>query len=397
MLDLARKRIVLGMSGGIACYKIAELVRRLTEQGAIVDVVMTTAATHFITPVTMQALSGRPVFIDEWDARIDNNMPHIDLTRGADAVLIAPCSADFMAKLAHGMANDLLSTLCLARNCPLLVVPAMNREMWANRATQRNVAQLRDDGVAILGPAAGDQACGEIGDGRMLEAHEILTDVIAWFQPKPLAGKHVLLTAGPTSEPIDPVRVITNRSSGKTGYAIARAAREAGARVTLVTGATALPVPRGVDAVQVQTAGQMHEAVMALTHDADIFIAVAAVADWRVKNVSTQKVKKDAAGSAPALEFEPNPDILADVARLQNGPWCVGFAAETENLAEHADAKRKRKGVPLLVGNLAQHVMDADATEMVLFDDKGMHTLPAAAKLDAARRLIAEIAARLPG
>jgi phosphopantothenoylcysteine decarboxylase/phosphopantothenate--cysteine ligase len=398
MLDLARKRIVLGMTGGIACYKIAELVRRLAEQGAIVDVVMTEAATHFITTVTMQALSGRPVFVNAWDARIDNNMPHIDLTRGADAVLIAPASADFMAKLAHGMADDLLSTLCLARKCPLLVVPAMNLEMWGNRATQRNVAQLRDDGIAILGPAAGDQACGETGDGRMLEAHEILADVIAYFQPKPLAGKHVLLTAGPTSEPIDPVRVISNRSSGKTGYAIARAAREAGARVTLVTGPTALPIPRGVDAMQVSTASQMHDAVMAQAHDADIFIAVAAVADWRVKNVSTQKVKKNAVdGGAPVLEFEPNADILADVARLQSGPWCVGFAAETENLAEHAEAKRKRKGIPLLVGNLAQHVMDADTTELVLFDDRGIHSLPAAAKLDAARRLIAEIAARLPG
>jgi phosphopantothenoylcysteine decarboxylase/phosphopantothenate--cysteine ligase len=397
MLDLARKRIVLGMTGGIACYKIAELVRRLTEQGAIVDVVMTEAATHFITPVTMQALSGRPVFVNAWDARIDNNMPHIDLTRGADAVLIAPASADFMAKLAHGMADDLLSTLCLARNCPLLVVPAMNREMWGNRATQRNVAQLRDDGIVILGPAAGDQACGETGDGRMLEAHEILVDVIAYFQPKPLAGKHVLLTAGPTSEPIDPVRVISNRSSGKTGYAIARAAREAGARVTLVTGPTALPIPRGVQAMQVSTASQMHDAVMMQARDADIFIAVAAVADWRVKNISSQKVKKTSGdGGAPALEFEPNADILADVARLASGPWCVGFAAETENLAENAEAKRKRKGIPLLVGNLAQHVMDADTTELVLFDDRGIHRLPAAAKLDAARRLVAEIAARLP-
>jgi phosphopantothenoylcysteine decarboxylase/phosphopantothenate--cysteine ligase len=397
MPDLARKRIVLGMTGGVACYKIAELVRRISEQGAAVDVVMTDAATHFITPVTMQALSGRPVFVSQWDARIGNNMPHIDLTRGADAVLIAPASADFMAKLAHGMADDLLSTLCLARNCPLLVVPAMNREMWANRATQRNAMQLREDGIEILGPAAGDQACGETGDGRMLEPHEILADLIAFFQPKPLAGKHVLLTAGPTVEPIDPVRVISNRSSGKTGYAIARAAREAGARVTMVTGPTSLPIPRGVDAYPVQTARQMHDAVMAQARQADIFIAVAAVADWHVKNASTQKLKKDATGAgAPTLEFAPNPDILADVAALQDGPWCVGFAAETEDLSRHAEAKRVRKGIPLLVGNLAHKVMDLDTTELVLFDENGVHALPAAAKLDAARRLIAEIAARLP-
>jgi phosphopantothenoylcysteine decarboxylase/phosphopantothenate--cysteine ligase len=397
MPDLARKRIVLGMTGGVACYKIAELVRRISEQGAAVDVVMTDAATHFITPVTMQALSGRPVFVSQWDARIGNNMPHIDLTRGADAVLIAPASADFMAKLAHGMADDLLSTLCLARNCPLLVVPAMNREMWANRATQRNAMQLREDGIEILGPAAGDQACGETGDGRMLEPHEILADLIAFFQPKPLAGKHVLLTAGPTVEPIDPVRVISNRSSGKTGYAIARAAREAGARVTMVTGPTSLPIPRGVDAYPVQTARQMHDAVMAQARQADIFIAVAAVADWHVKNASTQKLKKDATGAgAPTLEFAPNPDILADVAALQDGPWCVGFAAETEDLSRHAETKRVRKGIPLLVGNLAHKVMDLDTTELVLFDENGMHALPAAAKLDAARRLIAEIAARLP-
>ncbi|TQJ97743.1 bifunctional phosphopantothenoylcysteine decarboxylase/phosphopantothenate--cysteine ligase CoaBC [Achromobacter sp. SLBN-14] len=396
MLDLARKRIVLGLTGGIACYKIAELVRRLTEQGATVDVVMTEAATHFITPVTMQALSGRPVFVDAWDARVPNNMAHIDLTRGADAVLIAPASADFMAKVAHGLADDLLSTLCLARACPLLVAPAMNREMWANPATQRNVETLRGDGVTVLGPAAGEQACGETGDGRMLEAHELLTDLIAFFQPKLLAGRHVLLTAGPTSEPVDPVRVLSNRSSGKTGYALARAAREAGARVTLITGATFLPIPRGVTALPVMTARQMHDAVMASVGDADIFIAVAAVADWRVKNVSTQKLKKTSEGGAPVMEFEPNPDILAEVAKLENGPWCVGFAAETEKLAEHAEAKRTRKGIPLLVGNLAHKVMDADTTELVLFDAQGTHPLPAGNKLDAARRLIAEIAARMP-
>jgi phosphopantothenoylcysteine decarboxylase/phosphopantothenate--cysteine ligase len=397
MPDLAHKRIVLGLTGGIACYKIAELVRRLTEQEAIVDVVMTEAATHFITPITMQALSGRPVFVDAWDARIPNNMAHIDLSRGADAILIAPASADFMAKLAHGLADDLLSTLCLARACPLLVVPAMNKEMWSNPATQRNAATLRGDGIAILGPAAGNQACGEIGDGRMLEPHEILVDLIASFQPKSLAGRNVLITAGPTTEPIDPVRVLSNRSSGKTGYALARAAHEAGANVTLITGITALPIPRGVLAVTVMTAQQMHDAVMMQARHADVFIAVAAVADWRVVNVSEHKLKKDnEGGGAPSMTFAPNPDILADVARMENGPWCVGFAAETQKLAEHAEAKRQRKRIPLLVGNLAQNVMDADDTELVLFDDAGMHPLPAAPKLVAARRLIQEIAARVP-
>jgi phosphopantothenoylcysteine decarboxylase/phosphopantothenate--cysteine ligase len=397
MLDLAHKRIVLGLTGGIACYKIAELVRRLTEQGATIDVVMTDAATHFITPVTMQALSGRPVFVDAWDARIGNNMAHIELTRGADAVLIAPASADFMSKLVHGRADDLLSTLCLARACPLLVAPAMNREMWANPATQRNVAQLKADGIAVLGPASGDQACGETGDGRMLEAHELLTEMIAFFQPKRLAGRHVLLTAGPTSEPVDPVRVLTNRSSGKMGYALAQAAWEAGARVTLVSGPTALAIPRGVTALSVNTAVEMHQAVMAHAHDADIFISVAAVADWRVKNVSTQKLKKtQEGGGAPLMEFEPNPDILAEVAKLPEGPWCVGFAAETEKLTEHAEAKRQRKGVPLLVGNLAQNVMDADTADVVLFDDAGAHPLPGSTKRDIARKLIAEIAVRLP-
>ena len=397
MPDLANKRIVLGMTGGIACYKIAELVRRMGDQGAEVDVVMTEAATHFITPVTMQALSGRPVYLDAWDARVANNMAHIDLTRGAAAVVVAPASADFLAKLAHGLAGDLLPTLCLARACPLLVVPAMNREMWANPATQRNVAQLRADGIEVLGPAAGDQACGEIGDGRMLEPHEILADLIAFFQPKVLGGRHVLLTAGPTAEPIDPIRVISNRSSGKTGYALARAAHEAGARVTLVSGPTALPAPRGVTMVPVTTARQMRDAVMSQVSDADVFIAVAAVADWHVKNPSAQKIKKTAEGSGvPQLEFEANPDILAEVAQLPSGPWCVGFAAETEKLAEHAEDKRRRKGIPLLVGNLAQQVMEADDTRLVLFDEQGSHPWPPASKLDAARRLIAEIAARLP-
>lgn len=397
MPDLDQKRFVLGLTGGIACYKSAELLRRMQDQGATIDVVMTEAASHFMTATTMQALSGRPVYQDAWDARIPNSMAHINLTRGAQAVLIAPASADFLAKLAHGQANDLLSTLCLARGaCPLLVAPAMNREMWEHPATQRNIRQLRLDGVHILGPGSGEQACGEIGDGRMLEPAQLLQELIAFTQPKPLAGKRVVITAGPTSEKIDPVRVITNRSSGKTGYAIARAASEAGAQVVLISGPTALPLPHGVSRLDVESAADMHAAAMANARQADIFIAVAAVADWHVVNASDNKLKKTASDQPPALQFAPNPDILADVARLPNGPWCVGFAAETENLREHAQAKRQRKGVPLLVGNLAQESMGGDTTTFLLFDDQGIEELPKLTKADAARRLIQAIAARLP-
>jgi phosphopantothenoylcysteine decarboxylase/phosphopantothenate--cysteine ligase len=397
MPDLDHKRYVIGLTGGIACYKIAELVRRMLEQGAVIDVVMTEAATHFITPTTMQALSGRPVYLDTWDARIPNSMAHINLTRGADAILIAPASTDFIAKLAHGLADDLLSTLCVAKgSCPLLVVPAMNREMWQHPATQRNIVQLKADGASVLGPASGDQACGEIGDGRMLEPQEILAELIAFEQPKVLAGKRVVVTAGPTCEPIDPVRAITNRSSGKTGYAIAQALREAGADVTLISGPTALAAPYGVARIDVESARDMHGAVMQQASTADIFISVAAVADWHVSNASENKLKKSADGQAPTLQFALNPDILTEVAALQNGPWCVGFAAETENLNEHAEAKRRRKGIPLLVGNLAQQAMNADDTTFVLFDDAGAHTLPLLPKLQAARQLVQAIAKRLP-
>lgn len=397
MPELHKKRLVLGLTGGIACYKSAELLRRLGDHGATVDVVMTDAATHFITPVTMQALSGRPVHTDAWDNRQPNNMPHINLSRGADAIVIAPASADFIARLVQGRADDLLATLCLARTCPLILAPAMNREMWDNPATQRNVRQLREDGVIIIGPGSGHQACGETGDGRMLEPAEILAEIIAFFQPKVLQGKRVLLTAGPTSEPIDPVRVISNRSSGKTGYALARAAFEAGASVTLVSGPTALAAPYGVDLISVHTALEMHQAVMSRTGEADIFIAVAAVADWRVANPAEHKIKKtDNGRGVPVLEFIPNPDILASVAALPDGPWCVGFAAETEKLVQHAEEKRQRKGIDLLVGNLAQDVMDGDDTRLSLFDTTGCHHLPAADKLSAARRLIGEIARRAP-
>lgn len=395
MLDLRDKRIVLGLSGGIACYKSAELLRRMTERGATVDVVMTEAASHFITPVTMQALSGRRVFSDQWDNRVPNNMAHIDLTRGADAVLIAPASADFMAKVAHGHSDDLLSLLCLARTCPLLMAPAMNREMWAAAPTRRNAEQLRADGVSILGPGSGSQACGETGDGRMLEPHQILAELIAFFQPKSLAGRRVLITAGPTVEPIDPVRVITNRSSGKTGYAIARAAWEAGAEVTLVSGPTALEAPYGVTRISVESAREMFDAVMAVAPAYDVFVSVAAVADWRVANAANEKIKKEDK-TAPALEFVPNPDILATVAAMPDGPWCVGFAAETQLLSKHAHEKRLRKGIPMLVGNLAQNVMDSDNTTVSIFDDNGEHPLPSGSKHNVARQIVDAIARRLP-
>jgi phosphopantothenoylcysteine decarboxylase/phosphopantothenate--cysteine ligase len=396
-MDLSGKRIVLGLTGGVACYKAAEFTRALVKQGASVQVVMTQAATQFITPVTMQALSGRPVYTDQWDARIPNNMPHIDLTRDADALVIAPCSADFISKLAHGACDDLLSTLCVARpaHLPLLVAPAMNVEMWQNPATQRYVAQLKADGIRLLGPDAGEQACGETGMGRMLEPEQLLEEAIAAFQRKVLAGKRVLITAGPTFEPIDPVRGITNLSSGKMGYAVARAAREAGAQVTLVSGPTALPAPFGVHRINVQTAQQMHDVVLSHASDEDVFIAVAAVADWRVANASGQKLKKNAAGDVPVLQFEQNPDILAAVAALSEGPYCVGFAAESENLLEYGEQKRKKKNIPLLVGNIGPQTFGKDDNELVLFDSHGHTRLPRADKQQLARRLIAEIADRL--
>ncbi|HEX8601976.1 MAG TPA: bifunctional phosphopantothenoylcysteine decarboxylase/phosphopantothenate--cysteine ligase CoaBC [Pseudoduganella sp.] len=398
-MELTGKKIVLALSGGVACYKAAELCRSLTREGAAVQVVMTDAATHFITPVTMQALSGKPVYTDQWDPRVANNMAHIDVTRDADAIVIAPCSADFMRKLAHGACDDLLSTMCLARprHLPLLVAPAMNVEMWTNPATQRNAEQLREDGIRILGPAPGAQACGETGMGRMLEPEQLLDEIVAAFQPKVMAGKRILITAGPTFEAIDPVRGITNLSSGKMGYAVARAAREAGADVTLVSGPTALPAPHGVTRIDVQSAQQMMDAVNHAIDGQHVFIAVAAVADWRVTNPSTQKVKKTEGGGSPELKFEPNPDILATIAArttLAGHPYCVGFAAESENLLEYGSAKRERKGIPLLVGNIGHHTFGQDDNTIVLFDEHGHTILPQAPKLTLARQLISEISKR---
>jgi phosphopantothenoylcysteine decarboxylase/phosphopantothenate--cysteine ligase len=400
-MDLKGKKIVLGLSGGVACYKAAELCRALVKAGASVQVVMTDAATHFIGPVTMQALSGHPVYTDQWDGRIANNMAHIDLTRDADAIVVAPCSADFLFKLAHGATDDLLSTLCLARphHVPLLAAPAMNVEMWEKPATRRNVAQLRADGVQILGPGAGAQACGETGMGRMLEPHELLAELVASFQPKVLAGKRVLVTAGPTYEAIDPVRGLTNLSSGKMGYAIARAAHEAGADVTLVSGPTALPAPHGVRRIDVLSARDMLDAVMGNVGGQHVFIGVAAVADWRVENASAHKLKKDGDGILQ-LQFAENPDILATVAAtlsINGWPYCVGFAAESDNLIEYGARKREKKGIPLLVGNIGPQTFGQDENAIVLFDEAGHTVLPRAPKLDLARELVSEIARRLEG
>ena len=397
-MNLPGKRFVIGMTGGIAAYKVCELVRRLQDEGATVRVAMTRSAQEFVTATTMQALSGEPVITDQWGAegaRSNNAMPHIELSRDADALLIAPCTANFIAKLAHGLADDLLSTLALARRCPMLLAPAMNVEMWNHPATQRNVATLRGDGVEVLGPGSGRQACGETGAGRMLEAAELLEDLIAFFQPKPLAGRRVLITAGPTFEPIDPVRGITNLSSGKMGFALARAAREAGAKVTLVAGPSSLPTPRGVRRIDVVTAREMFDAVMGYANRAEVFVAVAAVADWRVVNASAQKLKKTAGAAPPSLQFEANPDIVATVAALPGGPLCVGFAAESENVVANAQAKRLAKGMAMIVANRAQEALASDDAELHLIDAEGVRTLPRAPKLAQARQIVAAVAQRL--
>ena len=390
MAELGSKRILLGLTGGIVAYKSAELIRELQRGGADIQVVMTDSACKFITPLTLQALSGKPVYVEMWDDRVPNGMPHIELSRDRDLVVVAPATADFIAKLVHGAADDLLSTLCLARECPLMVVPAMNRQMWENPATQRNVAQLRQDGIVVLGPGTGDQACGEVGMGRMLDVLDLVRQISAWFQPKLLTGTHVLVTAGPTFEPIDPVRGLTNRSSGKMGYAVARAAIEAGARVTLISGPTTIEPPQAAHVVRVETARQMLDAVNAHVNGADIFIAVAAVADYYVANSSAQKIKKE--GGVPALELALNPDIVESVAKRPNPPFCVGFAAESEKLEEHAEAKRRRKKLPLLAANLVQSAIDADENELVLFDDQGSHRLGRTSKLEQARMLIRHVA-----
>lgn len=401
-MELAGKRLLIGVTGGIAAYKTCELVRRLQDQGAQVQVAMTRAATRFVTPTTFQALSGRPVFVDAWGdegATVDNAMAHIEASRHVDAIVVAPATADFIARIAHGRADDLLAAICVARRvtppCPLLIAPAMNVEMWSNPATQRNVAQVRADGVVVLGPAAGDQACGEVGQGRMLEPAQILEEIVAFFQPKVLAGRRVVVTAGPTFEPIDPVRGITNLSSGKMGFAVARAAREAGAAVTLVAGPTPLATPHGVQRVDVRSAREMLDAVQAAVDGADVFVGVAAVADWRVAQPSATKIKKGADRKPPSLEFVENPDIIATVAARRGAPLCVGFAAESDNVVEHARAKLAAKKLALVAGNRAEDALGADDSEIVLVDANGETVLPRAGKLAQARRLVAAIAERL--
>lgn len=391
MSEFQGKRIVLGVTGGVAAYKVAELARLLVKAGADVDVALTAAGGQFVGAATFQALTGRRVWQALWDERMDSGMAHIDLTRGAAALLVAPATADFIAKLAHGFADDLLSTLCLARDCSLLVAPAMNRQMWENPATQRNIAQLRADGVKVLGPAHGEQACGEVGEGRMLEAAELFDDLYACLQAKPLAGKRVLLTAGPTFEAIDPVRGLTNSSSGKMGFALARACVEAGAEVTLVAGPVALATPRGVRRVDVQSALQMRDAVMRALPGQHVFVAVAAVADYRPRVAAAHKIKKGAASLT--LELEANPDILAEVAALPDAPFCVGFAAESQDLAAYAEGKRVAKKLALVVGNLVQDGLGGDANAVTLFDAAGAHVLPPAGKPAVARGIVAHIAA----
>ncbi len=399
--QLAGKHVLLGLSGGVACYKAAELTRLLVKAGATVQVMMSEAATQFITPVTMQALSNQPVLLSQWDAREPNNMAHINATRTADVMLVAPASADFIAKLAQGRADELLSLTALARpaeRCALLVAPAMNREMWAHPATQRNVAQIRADGALVLGPGNGEQACGEIGDGRMLEAEELRDALIAHFQPKRLAGKKLLITAGPTFEPIDPVRGITNLSSGKMGFAIARAAAEAGAEVTLVAGPVHLPTPRGVRRLDVQTAQQMFDAVLPLAPQQDIVVATAAVADWRPAQMNAHKIKKkDGGKAAPVFELTENPDILAAVSASVDPAktFCVGFAAESQDLAKHAREKLERKRVPLIVGNLGPATFGRDDNALLLVDAQGERELPHNDKLSLARELLRDVAERI--
>ena len=395
-MTLKGKRILLGLTGGIAAYKSAELARLLMRAGCDVRAVLTSAAERFIGTVTLQALTGQTAWSDLWDPRVPDNMGHIELSRDRDLIVVAPATADFIAKVAHGIADDLLSTLTLARRCPLMVAPAMNVEMWENAATQRNVLALRDDGIIVAGPAPGDQACGEVGMGRMMEAEDLLAEIESFFQPKALSGKRVLITAGPTEEPIDPVRMITNASSGKMGFAVARACREAGAEVTLVSGPVSLATPAGVARTDVRTAAQMFDAVKSAVQGCDVFFGVAAVSDYRVANRSEQKIKKDG-GKGMTLDLVENPDILAWVAARKNAPFCVGFAAESENLGEHAREKRVRKNVPLLAANLAQEALGADDNSLTLFDDRGEHPLGRGPKIELARKLVAHVAALMTG
>lgn len=386
------KRIVLGITGGIAAYKSAELTRLLTTSGIDVQVIMTEAGCRFIGPVTLQALSGNLVFVDAWDNRVANNMAHIELSRKADAIVVAPASADFLAKLASGLANDLLSTLCIARppTCPLLLAPAMNREMWENPATRRNVAQLKADGIVILGPDAGDQACGETGIGRMREPGLLHEELLALFRPKLLSGRRALVTAGPTFEAIDPVRGITNRSSGKMGYAIASALVAAGAEVILISGPTGLTAPYGATLVEVESASQMFNAVQANLRGVELFFSVAAVADYTPADPKLQKMKKSETNQV--IEVVPTTDILGWVAQQPSPPFCVGFAAESENVVEYARIKRQKKRIPVIIANQAMSAIGSDMNSVTIIDAEGGHEIKMATKTTIAHIIVAHIA-----
>ena len=397
---LKNKHILLGVTGGIAAYKSAELARHLVKRGAKVTVVMTEGAKEFITPLTFSTLTNQPVYDDLWASRSadSSSIAHINLSREADAMIIAPCTANVAAKIANGLADDLLTNLALARDpqhCPLAIAPAMNVQMWNNPATQRNIEQLRTDGVVIFGPASGEQACGEVGQGRVIEPIDLAAALDRLFVPQLLKGKKVMVTAGPTFEAIDPVRGITNRSSGKMGYAIAHAAYCAGADVMLVSGPTSLATPVGVSRINVESAEEMLQACLEYADTSDVFIAVAAVADWRVEQPALQKIKKQHAEDTPTLNFTQNPDILHTIAQHSNAPYCVGFAAETEDLIAHGQSKRIKKGIPLLIVNDGPAAFNANENEVILLDDAGEHHLPRQEKSTLAHTLITEIAKRI--
>lgn len=394
MRSLEGRKLVIAVTGGVAAYKAAELVRLLGKAGADVHVVLSEGGARFVTAVTFQALSGNPVWSDLWDARMANNMAHIDLTRDADAILVAPATADVIARLALGRADDLVTTMCLARDCPLMVAPAMNRQMWEHPATRRNVATLVGDGVTLFGPDEGDQACGETGMGRMLEPEELLDRVIGFFRPKVLAGRKVVLTAGPTFEAIDPVRGITNTSSGKMGYALARAFAFAGAEVVLVSGPTALATPTDVTRIDVKSALEMREAVLACLAGADVFVGVAAVADYRPASASMHKIKKSS--DEMTLSLLPNPDIIAEVAARPDAPFCVGFAAESRDLDAYAEGKLRTKGLQMVVGNLVQDALGADDNAVVIYDAQGRHALDRADKSVIAEQIVGHVAGLIP-
>lgn len=389
MNELNGKRILLGVTGGIAAYKAAELVRLLKKDGADVRVVMTESGAEFISPVTFQALSGNPVHTSMWDQSIPNGMPHIELSRDCDLIIVAPATADFIAKLTAGRADDLLSTLCLARECALMVAPAMNRQMWENPSTQRNIKTLLTDGVQLIGPDSGEQACGELGVGRMSEPALIASEIVSSLQPKLLQNKNVIVTAGPTYEAIDAVRGITNASSGKMGYAVAQAAQDAGANVTLISGKTSLNPPTNARFISVISAQDMFDAVIKEIDHADIFISVAAVADFKVKNPNEHKIKKSQKNLS--IEFDETADILKSVAHRKNPPFCVGFAAESQDVEEYARKKRIEKGIPLIAANLVTEALNSDDNSLILIDDHGTKKLASSSKLEQARLLITHI------